>query len=71
MNATVGVNPTTNLAINLNDADNGTLNPFGINAIRNFPIFGTVVWGARTLRGADAMTSASGNTSRTGARRSI
>jgi uncharacterized protein len=43
--------------INITDADNGALNPFGINAIRNFPVFGTVVWGARTLAGADILVS--------------
>lgn len=37
----------------LNDAENGTLNPLGINALRTFPIYGTISWGARTLRGAD------------------
>lgn len=56
-NATVNVDPATNLPISLNDADNGGMNPFGINAIRNFPIYGTLVWGARTLNGADAMAS--------------
>jgi phage tail sheath protein FI len=55
-NATVDVN-LAKLPINLSDSDNGALNPFGINAIRNFPIYGTVVWGARTLNGADAMAS--------------
>jgi phage tail sheath protein FI len=42
------------LSANLTDAENGLLNPLGINCVRNFPIFGNVVWGARTLRGADA-----------------
>lgn len=37
------------LAVRLNDADNARLNPFGINALRNFPGRGNVVWGARTL----------------------
>ena len=41
----------------MTDADNGGLNPFGVNCLRNFPIFGTVVWGARTMRGADVMAS--------------
>jgi hypothetical protein len=41
------------LEVNLNDADNGVLNPKGINCLRNFPLVGPVVWGARTLRGAD------------------
>jgi phage tail sheath protein FI len=39
----------------LNDRENGTLNPLGINALRIFPVFGPVSWGARTLRGADQM----------------
>ena len=41
----------------ITDGDNGGLNPFGINALRNFPVFGSVVWGARTLDGADAKAS--------------
>ena len=41
------------LSVNLTDAENGELNPLGINCIRSFPIYGRVVWGARTLRGAD------------------
>ena len=39
----------------LNDAETGALNPLGINTLRTFPVYGTVAWGARTLRGADAM----------------
>lgn len=38
-----------------NDAENGTLNPLAINTLRSFPIYGNVAWGARTLRGADAL----------------
>lgn len=45
------------LTVNLTDAQNGQLNPRGINALRAFPQFGRVVWGARTLRGADALAS--------------
>jgi hypothetical protein len=41
----------------LDDAANGTLNPLAVNAIRVFPIHGQVVWGARTLDGADAKAS--------------
>jgi phage tail sheath protein FI len=40
----------------LTDDENGDLNPLGINALRSFPLIGTVLWGARTLRGADALT---------------
>jgi phage tail sheath protein FI len=42
------------LQVNLTDAENGLLNPLGVNCLRNLPVFGSVVWGARTLRGADA-----------------
>ena len=41
----------------LTDAENGTLNPLGINCLRNLPNVGHVVWGARTLEGADALAS--------------
>jgi len=39
------------------DGENGTLNPLGINSLRNFPVYGNVVWGARTLDGADQRAS--------------
>ena len=48
----VGV-PT--FSVLLTDAENGELNPLGINCLRSFPVYGRVVWGARTLRGADQL----------------
>jgi phage tail sheath protein FI len=39
------------------DPENGVLNKGGINALRQFPIYGRVAWGARTLDGADAQAS--------------
>ena len=45
----------TGLSYTLNDRENGTLNPLGINCLRTFPVIGTVNWGARTGRGADAL----------------
>ena len=39
----------------LNDEENGLLNPLGVNVLRSFPVYGNVVWGARTLRGADQL----------------
>jgi phage tail sheath protein FI len=42
------------LAVPMTDAENGLLNPLGVNCLRHFPVFGAVSWGARTLRGADA-----------------
>lgn len=41
----------------LSDQENGVLNPLGINSLRNFPVYGTVSWGARTMEGADALAS--------------
>lgn len=43
------------LAVSLSDAANGILNAKGINCLRTFPASGPVVWGARTLAGADAL----------------
>lgn len=41
----------------MSDPQNGSLNPLGLNALRQFPVFGSVAWGARTFLGADAATS--------------
>lgn len=38
----------------LDDAENGALNPLGLNCFRTFPVYGSVLWGSRTLLGADA-----------------
>ncbi|HMN62903.1 MAG TPA: phage tail sheath C-terminal domain-containing protein, partial [Anaerolinea sp.] len=43
------------MAYTLTDAENGVLNPEGVNCLRSLPVFGAVAWGARTLRGADQM----------------
>src|SRR5262249_35732205 len=45
------------LDYSLTAAENGGLNPLGVNALRNLPVFGPVVWGGRTLDGADALAS--------------
>jgi phage tail sheath protein FI len=45
------------LEFKLTDPENGSLNPIAVNAIRTFPIHGPVVWGARTLDGADVAAS--------------
>lgn len=47
------LNGTQGLQAGLDDLENGQLNPLGINVLRSFPVHGRVVWGARTLRGAD------------------
>lgn len=49
------LNGIQGLQVNLTDDENGILNPLGINCLRSFPINGRVVWGARTLRGADQL----------------
>jgi phage tail sheath protein FI len=45
------------LSVPLTDDENGELNPLGVNCLRTFPIIGRVVWGARTLEGADRLAS--------------
>ena len=49
------INGVRALQVNLNDAENGMLNPLGINCLRFFAASGRVVWGSRTLRGADQL----------------
>lgn len=49
------INGIQGLNVNLTDAENGMLNPLGVNCLRSFPVNGRVVWGARTLRGADQL----------------
>lgn len=46
---------TQGLDVKMTNDENGMLNPLGINSLRSFPIIGRVVWGARTLRGADQL----------------
>ena len=41
----------------LTDSENGALNPLAINCLRNFPIYGNICWGARTLDGSDQQAS--------------
>lgn len=50
-----GLSGITGLDVNLTNDENGLLNPVAINCLRTFPVIGTVVWGARTLRGADIL----------------
>jgi hypothetical protein len=37
--------------------DNGLLNQAAVNALRSFPVYGPLVWGARTLAGDDGSGS--------------
>jgi uncharacterized protein len=50
----VGVSGFT---VPLTDDENGELNPLGVNCLRSFPVIGPVVWGSRTMTGADQLAS--------------
>ena len=50
-----GLNGVPQLSVVLTDEENGELNQLGINCLRAFPIKGRIVWGSRTLRGADQL----------------
>lgn len=47
------LNGALGLTITMSDAENGQLNPRGVNCLRTMPVFGNIVWGARTLHGDD------------------
>jgi phage tail sheath protein FI len=51
------LNGVQNMTYQLTDTENGVLNPLGLNCFRVFPIYGPVLWGARTLVGADAFAN--------------
>ena len=46
-----GINGASSLELAMSDAENGRLNPQGINCLRSLLVYGSVVWGARTLHG--------------------
>jgi phage tail sheath protein FI len=51
-----GIVGIAGLEFDLTDGQSGQLNPLGINSLRDFPTAGPVIWGARTLRGADVFS---------------
>jgi phage tail sheath protein FI len=51
------LNGVSEFDLKLTDAQNGALNPLGINCLRSFPIYGNIAWGGRTLEGADQIGS--------------
>ena len=59
--APAGVQPAmrnvVELTVKLSDAQQMTLNPSAVNALRLFPVYGNVVWGARTRVGTSALQS--------------
>jgi uncharacterized protein len=52
-----GLSGISGLQYTLSDSQNGSLNPKAVNCLRNFPVYGNVVWGARTLDGNDQVGS--------------
>lgn len=47
------INGIIKLKEELNDENNGLLNPLGVNCLRRFPIYGNINWGSRTTVGSD------------------
>lgn len=45
------------LAVDLNSAQHDALNQHGLSCVRHLDSYGTVVWGARTVHGTDAVPS--------------
>lgn len=48
------LNGVLDLTAPISDAENGLLNPKGVNVLRSFAAYGRVAWGARTMKGSDA-----------------
>jgi uncharacterized protein len=51
------LNGVPGLEVGLSDGDIGQLNPRGVNCLRAMPGAGRVVWGSRTMQGADRLAS--------------
>jgi phage tail sheath protein FI len=49
------LNGVAQLSVPLTDLENGELNQLGVNCLRSFPVIGRIVWGSRTLAGADIL----------------
>lgn len=45
----------SDLSVYLNDPDIGALNPLAVNCLRRLSVIGPVIWGARTMQGADIL----------------
>lgn len=45
------------VSVSLTDGEQATLNAKAVNCIRTLPLYGTVLWGSRTLDGADERAS--------------
>ena len=53
----VTLRPARDLTETLTDAEQGAINPSGLNVLRSLPGAGRVVWGSRTLVGSDRLAS--------------
>lgn len=51
-----GIGGISGLSYPLTDVETGNLNDIGVNCLRSFSTTGPVVWGARTLKGSDALS---------------
>ncbi len=51
------LNGAAGFTVMLSDQQNGQLNPSAVNCLRSLPVYGRVVWGARTLEGDDQRAS--------------
>ncbi len=51
------LNGVSELSVHLTDADIAEITPLGVNCLRVLPAGGPVVWGSRTMQGADALAS--------------
>lgn len=49
------LNGVQKVGVVLTDRENGILNPLAVNCVRIFPVYGPLVWGSRTMRGADQL----------------
>jgi hypothetical protein len=52
-----GIAGVREFTVTMTDPENGLLNPLGVNCLRSFRVHGNVVWGSRTLAGADEQGS--------------
>lgn len=50
-----GLTGVSALTVPMTDSENGQLNPLGVNCLRSMPGAGPLIWGSRTLRGADRL----------------
>jgi len=59
--APAGINATLKgvqgLSVKLTDGEHGELNALGVNGLRTFPTVGSVIYGARTSKGANKLAS--------------